>query len=153
MNSATVSIGQVTDWQNHLFRLLSEGCMDPRDVRNIPSDPKYPLASLFTPAGARLWSNGDTLMEEFLKVVKEEMLLKLIDGSAQAYWRKNAAALEHRNTLPGIVISNRDAASASGDAGGSMSARIIYWPFFKMVTYAALDMAVAVRSQHLRLCG
>lgn len=126
-------LGKSQTGKTTLFRLLSEGCMDPRDVRNIPSDPKYPLASLFTPAGARLWSNGDTLMEEFLKVVKEEMLLKLIDGGSQAYWRKNAAALEHRNTLPGIVISNRDAASASGDAGGSMSARIIYWPFFKMV--------------------
>jgi len=127
-------LGKSQTGKTTLYRLVSEGCMDPRDVRNLPSDPKYPLASLFSPPGARLWSNGDTLMEHFLTIVKEEMLLKLIDGTAQAYWRKNMAALEHRNTLPGIVISNRDAASAAGDAGGSMTARIVYWPFFKMVS-------------------
>jgi len=127
-------LGKSQTGKTTLFRLLSEGCMEARDVRNIPSDPKYPLGSLFSPPGARLWSNGDTLMEEFLQMVKEEMLLKLIDGSSQAYWRKNQSAIEQRNTLPGIIISNRDAGSAAGDAGGSMSARIVYFPFFKMVS-------------------
>jgi hypothetical protein len=126
-------LGKSQTGKTTLFRLLSEGCMEARDVRNVPSDPKYPLGSLFSPPGARLWSNGDTLMEEFLAVVKEEMLLKLIDGSSQAYFRKNQAAIEQRNSLPGIIISNRDAGSAAGDAGGSMSARIVYFPFFKMV--------------------
>jgi hypothetical protein len=139
-------LGKSQTGKTTLYRLVSEGCMDPRDVRNLPSDPKYPLASLFSPPGARLWSNGDTLMENFLTIVKEEMLLKLIDGTSQAYWRKNMAALEHRNTLPGIVISNRDAASAAGDAGGSMTARIIYWPFFKMVSVHCLCCASAALS-------
>jgi len=126
-------LGKSQTGKTTLFRLLSEGCMELRDVRNLPGDPKYPLGSLFSPPGARLWSNGDTQMSVFLSIVKEEMLLKLVDGSSQAYWRKNQAALEHRNTLPGIVISNSDAASAADDAGGSMSARIVYFPFFKMV--------------------
>jgi hypothetical protein len=51
-------LGKSQTGKTTLYRLVSEGCMDPRDVRNLPSDPKYPLASLFSPPGARLWSNG-----------------------------------------------------------------------------------------------
>jgi hypothetical protein len=116
-----------------LLRLLTEGCLDPRTVRNVPADPRYPLGSLYTPPGARLWANGDALMEDFLKVVSEDMLLKLIDGSSQAYMRKNHAAIEQRNVLPGVIASNRDAGSAANDAGGSMSSRIVYFPFFRVV--------------------
>lgn len=129
-------LGKTQTGKTTLFRLLTEGCLDPRSVRNVPSDPRYPLGSLYSPPGARIWSNGDTLMDNFLKIVSEEMLLKLVDGTPQAYWRKNHAAIEQANTLPGIIISNRDAGAAAGDAGGSMSARIAYFPFFRVVRLA-----------------
>jgi hypothetical protein len=126
-------LGKTQTGKTTLLRLLTEGCLDPRTVRNVPADPRYLLGSLYTPPGARLWANGDALMEDFLKVVSEDMLLKLIDGSSQAYMRKNHAAIEKRNTLPGVIASNRDAGSAAGDAGGSMSSRIIYFPSFSVV--------------------
>lgn len=129
-------LGKTQTGKTTLFRLLTEGCLDPRSVRNVPSDPRYPLGSLYSPPGARIWSNGDTLMDNFLKVVNEEMLLKLVDGTPQAYYRKNHAAIERPNTLPGIIISNRDAGAAAGDAGGSMSARIAYFPFFRVVSHS-----------------
>ena len=126
-------LGKTQTGKTTLLRLLIEGCLDPRTVRNVPADPRYPLGSLYTPPGARLWANGDALMEDFLKVVSEDMLLKLIDGSSQAYMRKNHAAIEKKNELHGVIASNKDAGSAANDAGGSMSSRIVYFPFFRVV--------------------
>jgi len=138
-------LGRTQTGKTTLYRMLTEGCMEPSTVRSLPSDPRYPLGSLFSPPGARMWSNGDTLMSEFLKYVSEEMLLKLIDGSSQAYWRKNNAALELRNTLPGMLVSNRHAGDAAGDAGGSMSVRIVYFPFFRPVSDSHKDTTLVAR--------
>lgn len=128
-------LGKTQTGKTTLYRLVTEGCMDPRGVRQVPADPKYPLQSLYATPGARLWSNADTLMDNFLRAVTEESLLKLVDGSNQAYPAKNKTAIERRNTLPGIIVSNRDAGYAAGDAGGSLSSRIAYFPFFSMVAH------------------
>ena len=43
--------------------MMTEGCLEERAVRNIPSDPSYPLQSLFVPTPGRIWSNGDMLIQ------------------------------------------------------------------------------------------
>lgn len=99
----------------------------------MPSDPRYPLQSLFTPGPGRIWSNGDCLVSELLKVLPEDQLLKLIDGSEQAYPRKHVHAIECRNPMQGIMLSNA-AASAGGDAGGSLTSRLLYFPFHRSIS-------------------
>lgn len=149
-------LGRTQTGKTTLCRMVAEGCLGPNAVRQVPSDPRYPLGSLYAAPGARLWSNGDTIMSDFLKYVSEEVLLKLIDGSAQAYPQKNKSAIERRNTLPGIIISNRDAGDAAGDAGGSMSVRLLYFPFFCPVSVQSCAprcaACVAGAVAHARFC-